>query len=101
MLPTWDPNRLKRKIPFNLGLVGGRRQGKSTAICDLLWKMKSKFDLVICFIGSAACNPILSLILEQYYDPRFFFSKWEQVLLDKVLEQQEQLGGKTQHSDIS
>ena len=54
--------------------------------------MKSKFDLVICFIGSAACNPILSLILEQYYDPRFFFSKWEQVLLDKVLEQQEQLG---------
>ena len=54
--------------------------------------MKNKFDLVICFIGSAACNPILSLILEKHFDSRFFFSKWDQTLLDNVLEQQEKLG---------
>ena len=54
--------------------------------------MKNQFDLVICFIGSAACNPIMSLILEQHFDPRFFFSKWEQTLLDNVLAQQEKLG---------
>ena len=92
MLPTWDPKRLEKKIPFNLGLVGGRRQGKSTAICDLLWRMRNRFDLVIAFIGSAACNPVLSTILENHFDPRFFFPNWNTDLIDAVLRQQETLG---------
>ena len=54
--------------------------------------MKSKFDLVIAFIGSAACNPVLSHILEEHFDPRFFYPQWDQKLLDAVLNQQEKLG---------
>ena len=33
--------------------------GKSSAVSSLLMTMKSKFDLIIAFIGSANCNPVL------------------------------------------
>ena len=93
MLPTWDPNRLIRRKPFNVALVGGRKMGKSTAQQDLIHRMKSEFDLVICFIGSAACNPCLEYLLND----RFFFSEWDENLIDKLLRQQEELlaAGKT------
>ena len=92
MLPQWDPCRLERKIPFNLALVGGRKQGKSTAVSDLVHRMSKKFDLVVAFIGSAACNPVLSEIMLQHFDPRFFFSFWKPKLIAKLMEQQEALG---------
>ena len=59
--------------------------------------MKSEFDLVICFIGSAACNPCLEYLLNEHWDPRFFFSEWDENLIDKLLRQQEELlaAGKT------
>ena len=97
MLPTWDPNRLIRRKPFNVALVGGRKMGKSTAQQDLIHRMKSEFDLVICFIGSAACNPCLEYLLNEHWDPRFFFSEWDENLIDKLLRQQEELlaAGKT------
>ena len=53
--------------------------------------MSRKFELVVCFIGSAACNPTIEAMMEQFWDPRFFFSKWNQHLIDKLLEQQEHL----------
>ena len=81
MLPLWDPARLTRKIPFNLALCGGRRQGKSTALADLLERNKHKFGLIIAFVGSAACNPVLE-------DPRFL---WNDELITKLLLQQEAL----------
>ena len=77
MLPSWDPARLADKIPFNLALVGGRRMGKSSAVSSLLQTMKSKFDLIIAFIGSASCNPVLQEQMFQSWDDRFFFSKRE------------------------
>lgn len=92
MLPQWDPDRLRRKIPFNLALVGGRRQGKSTAVSDLVTRMKSKFDLIIAFIGSAACNPVLNHIMGEHFDQRFFFSEWNYNLITALLKQQEKLG---------
>ena len=55
MLPTWDSDRLLGKIPLNLACVGGRRCGKSVAQACLLSRMRTKFDLVLAFIGSAAC----------------------------------------------
>ena len=92
MLPTWDPHRLVRKIPFNLGLVGGRRQGKSCACSHLVQMMRSKFDLVIAFIGSAAANPVLHQLMHENWDPRFFFSEWNTNLVECLLQQQEDAG---------
>ena len=55
--------------------------------------MYDLFELVIAFVGSAACSPVLEAMLERNpkWDPRFFFSKWNQPLIDKLLEQQEKL----------
>ena len=89
MLPSWDPTRLTRKIPFVLGLVGGRRQGKSTAVADLLSRMSNQFDLVICMVGSAACNPVLEALLHEHWDDRFFFPEWDNAMMAKLLKQQE------------
>ena len=73
MLPLWDPERIIRRMPFNLALVGGRRQGKSSACSHLVAMMKTKFDLVIAFIGSAAANPVIHQLMVQNWDPRCFF----------------------------
>ena len=54
--------------------------------------MSGRFDLVISFIGSAACNPILMGIMEKHFDSRFFFSEWNVPLIEKLLLQQERLG---------
>ncbi len=53
--------------------------------------MKSEFDLVICFVGSAACNPFLEHLLKENWDSRFFFSGWDANLINKLLRQQEEL----------
>ena len=91
MLPDWDPGRLGAKIPFNIALVGGRRMGKSTAVSDLLRRLRGRFDLVIAFIGSASCNPVLRAQMAQYWDDRFFFSVWDDALINRLLQQQEEL----------
>ena len=65
--------------------------GKSTATADLLWRNASRFDLVLCFVGSAYCNPVLESLLERFWDPRFFFSDWNEPLIKKLLKQQETL----------
>ena len=54
--------------------------------------MKNKFDLVIAFIGSAACNPVINQLMVENWDPRFFFSKWDPKLIDCLLQQQEAAG---------
>ena len=92
MLPLWDPARIVRRMPFNLALVGGRRQGKSSACSHLVAMMKTKFDLVIAFIGSAAANPVLYQLMIENWDPRFFFSRWNTKLVDCLLKQQEDAG---------
>ncbi len=53
--------------------------------------MKNEFELVICFTGSAACNPFLEQLLTEHWDPRFFFSEWDDALIAKLLSQQEEL----------
>ncbi len=68
--------------------------GKSTATADLLWRNAEKFDLVLCFVGSAYCNPVLEALLKRFWDPRFFFSDWNPHLIAKLLEQQESLDTK-------
>ena len=65
--------------------------GKSSAVSSLLEIMKNKFDLIIAFIGSASCNPVLKEQMFQNWDDRFFFSQWEQGLIDALLKQQESL----------
>ena len=90
ILDEWNEDDIGSRIPgLNLALIGGRRQGKSTATAHLLWSNASKFDLVVAFVGSANCNPVLSALMERYWDPRFFFSEWNCALIDKLLEQQE------------
>ena len=73
--------------------------GKSSAVSSLLKKMNDKFDLIIAFIGSASCNPVLKELMAIYWDDRFFFSRWEDNLIEKLLSQQEELklGGTTRN----
>ena len=65
--------------------------GKSTAVSDLLRRLRSRFDLVIAFIGSASCNPVLRAQMAEYWDDRFFFSVWDDGLINRLLQQQEEL----------
>ena len=90
ILDEWNEGDIESRIPgLNMALIGGRRQGKSTATAHLLWRNAKRFDLVVAFVGSANCNPVLSALMERYWDPRFFFSEWNCALIDKLLEQQE------------
>ncbi len=68
--------------------------GKSTATADLLWRWSDQFDLVVCFVGSAHCNPVLESLLEKYWDPRFFFADWNTALINQLMAQNERLDKK-------
>ena len=59
-------------------------------------RMKDRFHLVICMVGSASCNPVLESMLQRYWDDRFFFSAWDTEFVERLLVQQEDLkkGGK-------
>ena len=65
--------------------------GKSTAMSALVTSYRCKFSLVISFIGSASCNPVLQRQLEMWFDDRFFFNSWDIVLMKRLLAQQEKL----------
>ena len=92
MLPQWDPNRLISKIPMNVALIGGRRMGKTSASSDIIERTAKHWDLVIAFIGSAACNPVLETQMRVHnWDPRFFFSEYKDDLMTKLLQQQQEL----------
>ena len=65
--------------------------GKSSAVSDLLNRMSKRFDLVIAFIGSASCNPVLRHQMGLYWDDRFFFPQWDTALIARLLQQQEVL----------
>ena len=55
--------------------------------------MFEKFDLVIAFVGSAACSPCLESMMQRHpnWDERFFFPAWNQPLINTLLLQQERL----------
>ena len=53
--------------------------------------MKNRFDLVVSFMGTSACSPEMKRLLENHFDPRFVFSAWNEPLMQKLMEQQEQL----------
>ena len=88
LVTEWDPNRIRDRIPCVLGAVGSRRCGKSTSVAHLVYQMFDVFDLVICFVGSAACSPTLEAMMESHpkWDTRMFFSSWNQPLIDKLQE---------------
>jgi hypothetical protein len=60
---------------------------------NLVYRSYDHFDLVIGFVGSAACCPVLEAMMERHpkWDPRFFFDAWNQPLIDKLLAQQQAL----------
>ena len=89
----WNPDRLETRLPVVLAAVGARRSGKSTAVMHLVYTLFDTFDLVIAFVGSAACCPVLEAMMERNpkWDPRFFFDAWNQPLIDKLLAQQQNL----------
>ena len=55
--------------------------------------MFEKFDLVVAFVGSAACSPCLEAMMKRnpHWDERMFFPSWNQPLVDKLLVQQTDL----------
>ena len=55
--------------------------------------MYERFDLVVAFVGSAACSPCLEAMMQRHprWDERMFFPKWNQPLVDRLLEQQTDL----------
>ena len=93
LVTVWDPERIQDRIPCVLAAVGARRCGKSTSVAHLVYQMYEVFDLVICFVGSAACSPTLEAMMEAHpkWDTRMFFSHWNQPLIDKLQDQQEKL----------
>ena len=93
MLAVWDPKRIFDRLPVVLAAVGARRCGKSTAVSHLVYLCYERFDLVIAFVGSAACSPVLEAMMERHpkWDERMFFSTWNQPLIDKLLTQQQDL----------
>ena len=93
MLERWDPKRVFDRVPVVLAAVGARRCGKSTAISHLVFQMYERFDLVVAFVGSAACSPCLEAMMQRHprWDERMFFPKWNQPLVNKLLEQQTDL----------
>ena len=93
VFPPWDPERVRERLPVVLAAVGARRSGKSTAIMNLVYRQFDFFDLVIAFVGSAACCPVLESMMERHpqWDSRFFFSEWNQPLIDRLLDQQMKL----------
>ena len=52
----------------------------------LVYSLYNTFDLVVAFVGSAACCPVLEAMMERNprWDSRFFFSEWNQPLMDKL-----------------
>ena len=50
--------------------------------------------MVIAFVGSAACCPVLEALMDRHprWDSNFFFDHWNQPLINKLLEQQQDLG---------
>ena len=90
MLPTWNVDRLERKVPFVAAAVGGRRMGKSTLVTHLLHQSR-RFSLVISFTGTTACSPEMKNLMESRWDPRFQFSEWKPCLMARLLKQQERL----------
>ena len=83
-----------------MALCGGRKQGKSCGVAHLLDLLKDEFQLVICMVGSAACNPVLEHLLKENWDPRFFFSEWDDELIGRLLKQQEELLGSGQQREV-
>ena len=81
------------KLPgVNVLLCGIRRGGKSNCCSALIERTKKKFDLVIAFVGSASCNPVLEQqMIENNWDTRFFFSEYKDELMNKLLVQQQEL----------
>ena len=69
-------------------------------MADLLSRQCNDFDLVICMVGSAACNPQLEGLLARYWDDRFFFSEWDFEMMHKLLNQQEELLGAGQKREV-
>jgi len=93
MLEEWNPDRLMSKLPgVNILLCGIRRGGKSNACSALIERTKKHFDLVIAFVGSASCNPVLEQqMIDNGWDTRFFFSEYKDELMKKLLVQQQDL----------
>ena len=77
---------------MNVALIGGRRMGKTSASSDIIERTAKHWDLVIAFIGSAACNPVLETQMRFHkWDPRFFFSEYKESFIVRLLAQQEAL----------
>ena len=92
-LEKWNPSNLLLHKNFVISLIGQKRCGKSVMLQHLL-KFVSKhtnFDLVISFSGTRLCCPEIHSILEESFDPRFMFSKFNSRFLLTLLDQQEQL----------
>ena len=76
--------------------------GKSVATVSILKTLSSRFELVIALVGTPSCQPALHTLMEQYWDPRFFFPTWDVALISRLMDQQEQLrnAGRDRHVAI-
>ena len=90
MLPQWNPSRLDDRLPWVVGIVGGRRQGKSTLTHHLI-KRSKRFKLLISFMGTTSCSPEMRSLMETRFDQRFIFNSWNEPLMARLLKQQERL----------
>jgi len=90
MLPQFDWEDIKKKIPVVCAWVGARRSGKSYQMCWLTKNLVNHFDLVISFQGSVSCSPELREIIQTHWDERFLFDCWNEKVMTKLWNQQNQ-----------
>ena len=91
MLPNYDLERIHKSIPFNICMLGQRRSGKSIASWRLTEYLLPKFDLVLSFLGTRNCNKELCELISTNFDPRLNFVEFNQHVLKKLMEQQEDI----------
>ena len=69
---------------------------------NLVFRLSDYFDVVVAFVGSAACCPVLEELMRWHptWDDRFFFDKWNQELVETLLGQQQLLKKKGKNRQV-
>ena len=103
-VPNFSLERLLTRLPANISLLGKRKVGKSVCVSMLVkFFLKHKiFSRIICFVANDFCNPELIKILKLNNTPYVIFYKFNDKIVDKILDQQVNLreAGKNCHALI-
>ena len=81
------------KLPFNASWIGFRKSGKSLSASMVIRYLvkRNAFKRIILFIGTEYCNPELCHLVKTQFDGRLIFTKFNENIILKIIEQQKKL----------